>query len=98
MKPKARKNRDYLFSIFHKLNLEDAINYVSEVRAQTGDIQYIAQYCHMFGFLNLHLFPLTTKFAILLHTIRVGIVIVMQSIWYLCTVKNKAHEKCSFFM
>uniref|UniRef100_A0A9J7YXY0 Sodium/hydrogen exchanger n=1 Tax=Cyprinus carpio carpio TaxID=630221 RepID=A0A9J7YXY0_CYPCA len=30
MKPKARKNRDYLFSIFHKLNLEDAVNYVSE--------------------------------------------------------------------
>lgn len=30
MKPEARKNRDYLFSIFHKLNMEDAINYVSE--------------------------------------------------------------------
>uniref|UniRef100_A0A8C1TGL4 Sodium/hydrogen exchanger n=1 Tax=Cyprinus carpio TaxID=7962 RepID=A0A8C1TGL4_CYPCA len=34
MKPKARKNRDYLFSIFHKLNLEDAINYVSEGERQ----------------------------------------------------------------
>ncbi len=33
MKPKARKNRDYLFTVFHKLNLEDAVNYVSEVRA-----------------------------------------------------------------
>lgn len=33
MKPEARKNRDYLFSIFHKLNLEDAVNYVTEVRA-----------------------------------------------------------------
>ncbi|KAL6461266.1 hypothetical protein MHYP_G00312320 [Metynnis hypsauchen] len=30
MKPEARKNKDYLFSIFHKLNLEDAINYVAE--------------------------------------------------------------------
>ncbi|XP_066529935.1 sodium/hydrogen exchanger 3-like isoform X2 [Hoplias malabaricus] len=30
MKPEARKNRDYLFSIFHKLNLEDAVNYVTE--------------------------------------------------------------------
>lgn len=45
MKPKARKNRDYLFSIFHKLNLEDAINYVSEVRAQTGVI-----YCTILSF------------------------------------------------
>uniref|UniRef100_A0AAR2ISV9 Sodium/hydrogen exchanger n=1 Tax=Pygocentrus nattereri TaxID=42514 RepID=A0AAR2ISV9_PYGNA len=30
MKPEARKNKDYLFSIFHKLNLEDAVNYVAE--------------------------------------------------------------------
>ncbi|XP_036423226.1 sodium/hydrogen exchanger 3-like isoform X2 [Colossoma macropomum] len=30
MKPEARKNRDYLFSIFHKLNMEDAVNYVAE--------------------------------------------------------------------
>ncbi|KAI4876210.1 hypothetical protein NFI96_017943 [Prochilodus magdalenae] len=30
MKPEARKNKDYLFSIFHKLNLEDAVNYVTE--------------------------------------------------------------------
>ncbi|KAM9434549.1 sodium/hydrogen exchanger 3-like isoform 2-T2 [Clarias gariepinus] len=30
LKPEARKNQDYLFSIFHKLNLEDAINYVTE--------------------------------------------------------------------
>ncbi|XP_041933509.1 sodium/hydrogen exchanger 3-like [Alosa sapidissima] len=30
MKPKSRKTRDYLFGIFHKLNLEDAMNYVSE--------------------------------------------------------------------
>lgn len=33
MKPKARKNKDYLFNVFHKLNLEDAMNYVSEVRS-----------------------------------------------------------------
>ncbi|XP_060760070.1 sodium/hydrogen exchanger 3-like [Neoarius graeffei] len=30
MKAEARKNHDYLFSIFHKLNLEDAVNYVTE--------------------------------------------------------------------
>ncbi|KAB5517893.1 hypothetical protein PHYPO_G00172690 [Pangasianodon hypophthalmus] len=30
MKAEARKNNDYLFSIFHKLNLEDAVNYVTE--------------------------------------------------------------------
>ncbi|GAA6094578.1 sodium/hydrogen exchanger 3-like [Tachysurus ichikawai] len=30
MKAEARKNQDYLFSIFHKLNLEDAVNYVSK--------------------------------------------------------------------
>lgn len=31
MKPSARKNRDYVFNVFHKLNLKDAINYVAEV-------------------------------------------------------------------
>lgn len=31
MKPSARKNRDYVFNVFHKLNLKDAINYVEEV-------------------------------------------------------------------
>ncbi|XP_057210922.1 sodium/hydrogen exchanger 3.1 [Triplophysa rosa] len=40
MKPKARKNRDYLFSIFHKLNLEDAINYVSEGERQ-GSLAFV---------------------------------------------------------
>uniref|UniRef100_A0A8C1JGR0 Sodium/hydrogen exchanger n=1 Tax=Cyprinus carpio TaxID=7962 RepID=A0A8C1JGR0_CYPCA len=40
MKPKARKNRDYLFSIFHKLNLEDAVNYVSEGERQ-GSLAFI---------------------------------------------------------
>ncbi|XP_050992506.1 sodium/hydrogen exchanger 3.1 [Labeo rohita] len=40
MKPKARKNRDYLFSIFHKLNLEDAVKYVSEGERQ-GSLAFI---------------------------------------------------------
>uniref|UniRef100_A0A672T0C5 Sodium/hydrogen exchanger n=1 Tax=Sinocyclocheilus grahami TaxID=75366 RepID=A0A672T0C5_SINGR len=40
MKPKARRNRDYLFSIFHKLNLEDAVNYVSEGERQ-GSLGFI---------------------------------------------------------
>lgn len=31
MKPSARKNRDYVFKVFHKLNLKDAISYVAEV-------------------------------------------------------------------
>lgn len=31
MKPSARKNRDYVFKVFHKLNLQDAISYVAEV-------------------------------------------------------------------
>ncbi|MBN3304469.1 SL9A3 protein, partial [Amia calva] len=30
MKSSARKSRDYLFSVFHQLNLNDAISYVSE--------------------------------------------------------------------
>ncbi|XP_039534869.1 sodium/hydrogen exchanger 3.1 isoform X1 [Pimephales promelas] len=40
MKPKARKNKDYLFNIFHKLNLEDAMNYVSEGERQ-GSLAFI---------------------------------------------------------
>uniref|UniRef100_A0AAY4DNV7 Sodium/hydrogen exchanger n=1 Tax=Denticeps clupeoides TaxID=299321 RepID=A0AAY4DNV7_9TELE len=31
MKPSARKSQDYLFGVFHQLNLEDAVNYVSEI-------------------------------------------------------------------
>lgn len=34
MKPSARKNRDYVFNVFHKLNLKDAMSYVAEVRAK----------------------------------------------------------------
>jgi len=33
MKPSARKSRDYVFKVFHQLNLKDAINYVAEVSA-----------------------------------------------------------------
>uniref|UniRef100_A0A8C7LZ01 Sodium/hydrogen exchanger n=1 Tax=Oncorhynchus mykiss TaxID=8022 RepID=A0A8C7LZ01_ONCMY len=33
MKPSARKSRDYIFNIFHQLNLKDAMSYVKEVRA-----------------------------------------------------------------
>ncbi|XP_051991560.1 sodium/hydrogen exchanger 3-like isoform X1 [Xyrauchen texanus] len=40
MKPKARKSKDYLFSIFHKLNLEDAMNYVSEGERQ-GSLAFV---------------------------------------------------------
>ncbi|TMS17864.1 Sodium/hydrogen exchanger 3 [Larimichthys crocea] len=29
MKPSARKNRDYVFKVFHKLNLKDAMSYVA---------------------------------------------------------------------
>lgn len=34
MKPSARKNRDYVFNVFHKLNLKDAMSYVAEVRVR----------------------------------------------------------------
>ncbi|XP_061737477.1 sodium/hydrogen exchanger 3-like [Nerophis ophidion] len=30
MKPSARKNRDYVFKVFHQLNLRDAVSYVAE--------------------------------------------------------------------
>lgn len=32
MKPSARKKRDHVFTVFHQLNLKDAMNYVAEVR------------------------------------------------------------------
>lgn len=32
MKPSARKKRDHVFSVFHQLNLKDAMNYVADVR------------------------------------------------------------------
>ena len=32
MKPSARKQQDRLFTVFHQLNLKDAMSYVAEVR------------------------------------------------------------------
>ncbi|XP_010785183.1 sodium/hydrogen exchanger 3-like, partial [Notothenia coriiceps] len=34
MKPSARKSRDYVFNVFHQLNLKDAMSYVEEVRSK----------------------------------------------------------------
>ncbi|XP_077363655.1 sodium/hydrogen exchanger 3-like isoform X5 [Festucalex cinctus] len=48
MKPSARKNQDYVFKVFHRLNLKDAISYVTEgerngslglIRNQSGVIE-----------------------------------------------------------
>lgn len=36
MKPTAQKNHDYVFNIFHQLNLKDAVSYVTEVSAVTS--------------------------------------------------------------
>ncbi|XP_068189353.1 sodium/hydrogen exchanger 3-like isoform X2 [Antennarius striatus] len=40
MKPSARKNRDYVFKVFHKLNLQDAIGYVTEGERR-GSLEFI---------------------------------------------------------
>ncbi|KAM6974670.1 sodium/hydrogen exchanger 3-like [Tautogolabrus adspersus] len=40
MKPSVRKNRDYVFNIFHQLNLKDAINYVAEGERR-GSLEFI---------------------------------------------------------
>ncbi|XP_053190043.1 sodium/hydrogen exchanger 3-like [Scomber japonicus] len=40
MKPSARKNRDYVFKVFHKLNLKDAISYVAEGERR-GSLEFI---------------------------------------------------------
>lgn len=32
LRASARKNRDHVFQVFHKLNLKDAMSYVEEVR------------------------------------------------------------------
>ncbi|XP_071751038.2 sodium/hydrogen exchanger 3 isoform X1 [Centroberyx gerrardi] len=40
MKPSARKNRDYLFNVFHQLNLKDAMSYVSEGERR-GSLEFI---------------------------------------------------------
>lgn len=31
MKPSARKSHDYVFNVFHQLNLKDAVSFVAEV-------------------------------------------------------------------
>ncbi|XP_077600205.1 sodium/hydrogen exchanger 3-like isoform X2 [Stigmatopora nigra] len=40
MKPSARKNRDYVFKIFHRLNLKDAMSYVTEGERR-GSLEFI---------------------------------------------------------
>ncbi|CAB1447226.1 unnamed protein product [Pleuronectes platessa] len=40
MKPSARKNRDNVFSIFHQLNLKDAMSYVAEGERR-GSLEFI---------------------------------------------------------
>ncbi|KAK5854633.1 hypothetical protein PBY51_004812 [Eleginops maclovinus] len=40
MKPSARKSRDYVFNVFHKLNLKDAMSYVAEGERR-GSLEFI---------------------------------------------------------
>ncbi|XP_061885523.1 sodium/hydrogen exchanger 3-like isoform X1 [Entelurus aequoreus] len=40
MKPSARKNRDYVFKVFHKLNLKDAMSYVAEGERK-GSLEFV---------------------------------------------------------
>nr|UVJ88519.1 NHE3 [Rachycentron canadum]WRO44051.1 sodium/hydrogen exchanger 3 [Rachycentron canadum] len=40
MKPSARKNRDYVFNVFHQLNLKDAMSYVAEGERR-GSLEFI---------------------------------------------------------
>ncbi|XP_077447474.1 sodium/hydrogen exchanger 3.1 isoform X1 [Stigmatopora argus] len=40
MKPSARKNRDYVFKVFHRLNLKDAMSYVTEGERR-GSLEFI---------------------------------------------------------
>ncbi|XP_056275743.1 sodium/hydrogen exchanger 3.1 [Pseudoliparis swirei] len=40
MKPSARKSRDYVFKVFHQLNLKDAINYVAEGERR-GSLEFV---------------------------------------------------------
>ncbi|KAF7669655.1 hypothetical protein LDENG_00159110 [Lucifuga dentata] len=40
MKPSARKNRDHVFSVFHQLNLKDAISYVTEGERR-GSLEFV---------------------------------------------------------
>ncbi|XP_034401907.1 sodium/hydrogen exchanger 3.1 isoform X2 [Cyclopterus lumpus] len=40
MKPSARKTRDYVFNVFHQLNLKDAISYVAEGERR-GSLEFV---------------------------------------------------------
>ncbi|XP_058474351.1 sodium/hydrogen exchanger 3-like isoform X2 [Solea solea] len=40
MKPSARKSRDHVFSVFHQLNLKDALSYVAEGERR-GSLEFI---------------------------------------------------------
>ncbi|MBN3322075.1 SL9A3 protein, partial [Atractosteus spatula] len=40
MKPSARKSQDYIFHVFHQLNLKDAVSYVSEGERQ-GSLAFL---------------------------------------------------------
>ncbi|XP_060915523.1 sodium/hydrogen exchanger 3-like isoform X2 [Labrus mixtus] len=40
MKPSVRKNRDYVFKVFHQLNLKDAMSYVAEGERR-GSLEFI---------------------------------------------------------
>ncbi|XP_068431471.1 sodium/hydrogen exchanger 3.1 isoform X2 [Clinocottus analis] len=40
MKPSARKNRDYVFNVFHQLNLKDAMDYVAEGERR-GSLEFV---------------------------------------------------------
>ncbi|XP_040908545.1 sodium/hydrogen exchanger 3-like [Toxotes jaculatrix] len=40
LKPSARKNRDYVFNVFHQLNLKDAMSYVAEGERR-GSLEFI---------------------------------------------------------
>ncbi|XP_049890270.1 sodium/hydrogen exchanger 3-like isoform X1 [Epinephelus moara] len=40
MKPSARKSRDYVFNVFHKLNLKDAMSYVAEGERR-GSLEFV---------------------------------------------------------
>ncbi|TNN38846.1 Sodium/hydrogen exchanger 3 [Liparis tanakae] len=40
MKPSARKSRDYVFNVFHQLNIKDAINYVAEGERR-GSLEFV---------------------------------------------------------
>uniref|UniRef100_A0A665VWE0 Sodium/hydrogen exchanger n=1 Tax=Echeneis naucrates TaxID=173247 RepID=A0A665VWE0_ECHNA len=40
MKPSARKNRDYVYKVFHQLNLKDAMSYVAEGERR-GSLEFV---------------------------------------------------------